>query len=114
MARRRRGLGSTPAEHSKQATAWVNGTRDEAKATARLAAKGQCSAALDRLIAMNRQWGSAITAHQGAGWGRKFPNKVSQRVDAAEKIFAANCVAPSRARPSGPPRLQLVNGARRR
>lgn len=106
-------FGSSAAEHSEQATQWVNGTRDAAKAVTRAASKGQCSVALHELIVMNRKWGSAITAHQGAGNTRKFPNGVSEQVESAEKVFASNCLSSGRARPNGTPKLRLV-GARRR
>jgi hypothetical protein len=108
------GLGSTPAEHSAQASTWVSGTREAARDTVRFAAKGQCPAAFSALVRMNRKWGSALTAYQGAGWKRKFPGKVDQQVEGAEKVFARNCIAPRASHPSGPPRLTLVNGARRR
>lgn len=116
MARRRRiSFGSSSAEHSAQATTWVNGTRAAAKAATRAAAKGQCSVALHELTVMNRKWGSVITAHQSMGNTRKFPHKVSQQVDGAQEVFKRNCLAAERARrPAGSPRLRLVAGAHRR
>lgn len=114
MASRRSRFGLPPEQHSAQATAWVSGTRDAAKAVFRAVNKGQCSVALHELVVMNRQWGSAITAHQGAGWKRKFPGNVELQVDSAEEAFKRTCLASGQARPSGPPRLRLVGARRRR
>ena len=115
MARRRRGLGSSPADHSARATAHAQDTRASAKELARLSAKGQCKTALTELSRMNRQWGATIHEYKGAGWKRKFPHKIADQVEGAEKVFELNCVASAaRVRPAGPPKLQLVHGARRR
>ena len=117
MRRRRSRLGSTAAEHSARATAYAyaHDTIESSKRATRAAAKGQCAVAFHEVTVMNRQWGATLHEHKGAGWARKFPRNVEQRVNAAEKVFSLNCVAPARApRPSGPPRLTVVNGARRR
>lgn len=113
--KRRRSLGSTAAEHSARATAYVQNTREAAARATKAAARGQCAVAFHEIVVMNRQWSAAIQEHRGAGWGRKFPNKVSDRVESAQGVFERNCVASTvRGRPSGPPRLTLVNGARKR
>jgi len=107
-------LGSSAVEHNARANDYLQNARRAAGDVVRAVRKGACGQALHELIVMNRQFSAALQERRGAGWNRKFPNAVTRQVDNAEDAFKQSCLVTGRAeRPSGPPRLRLVAGARR-
>lgn len=90
--RRQRGLGSSVEEHTTRARALDVSTRVHARDSERAARKGNCTEALQRLEIANRNYGSTIEAHHGAGWKRRLSEVTVRTMERANATFKRVCL----------------------
>jgi hypothetical protein len=87
--RRRRGLGSSAAEHTRRLTDFLHTAAVHARGATRAAKGGKCGEALMQLSFAQEHYGAAIAEHEGAG-NRGVPAHANVR--AAREAFRQHCL----------------------
>jgi hypothetical protein len=90
VKRRRRGLGSSAAEHTKRWKMWEEDTRNNAQAVLHHVENGACAAAVNESGHMNVNYGRYMSDIRGAGWTGS--STVSTAVARAMDAIKRHCV----------------------
>lgn len=90
MKRRRRGLGSSAAVHTRRGDDATHSARGDADDAIRLAEDGKCSSAYQYLKIAVMSYGKVIAEHEGGG--KKPSSDLTQAVHRATDHFGRYCI----------------------
>ncbi len=95
MAKRRKGLGSSAAEHNTRAVKSESWASDEAREAFDAAKAGKCARALGSLLLANKHLGTAVSERRGAASSpesMQIPHGVATLVDHAGAAYRRYCM----------------------
>ncbi len=94
MAKRRKGLGSSAAEHNTRAVKSESWAQDEAREAFNAAKAGKCTRALGSLLLANKHLGTAVSERRGAADSPEHmhqPHDTAALVSHAETAYRRYC-----------------------